>query len=313
MYLSNNGFIYDGVNSSAYGLRFLEINTTAFNQVVGSLGYQNVFLRNSKRNVVGGVNYAESAPEIDVEIISEQPISAQSLREIENWLFCQNGYKKLYIDPMCRDEGESVDPYDSNDTHNGEYERAENAVNASFDNTKIYPYIRCVFINPVEIRYASGVHGWGCTMVCDAPYATLDEVKYEIESDEMEEYVGAVGYKQFVVNVDTDLHDYTYPVIQFDVTDSGDIYWNNSSDKIDGVSRPLIVSEYAHTAPVSFSMYCNSRINRLATSTADDGVSLYDYIRMRNFPRLVRGENTIVVSDNVSKVTIEWHNRRWFL
>ena len=296
MYLSGNEFIYDGVNSTKYDLRFMEIDTEHFNKLAGTLTHQNTFLQNAKRRVINGVVYADSALEFEAEIISEKPISIRDKREIENWLFYQTSYKKLYVNPATYDEGEVVDyPY-----------MRVAPGDENFSRFRVYPYVGCVFTDPVEIEYSSGTHGWKCKVVCDAPFASLDAVKISVSSAYMQHY--GTGLNSFEFDVDTDIKDYTYPLIKFTIPDGaeGRIEWVNKSDD---ENRRFIVEGLE--SPIS--LYCNSEINRLADSTFANSTSYYSYITSREFPRLVPGTNTIIVSDNISNVEIQWQNRRWFL
>ena len=294
MDLSGNQFVYDGVNSNKYDLRFMEINTERFMSVAGALTHQTTFLNAPKRRVINGVVYSDSSPEFDVEIISEKPISVFDKREIEKWLFYQTAYKKLYVNPASKDEGEVIDlPY---------YKVDSNREN--FSNFKVYPFIRCVFTNPVAIEYASGLHGWQCTCCTDSPFATLDAVKIIEPIGSMESY--GTGLKKFNIYVDSDMPDYIFPTVKFTLNNSGSVSWKNITDS---ENREFKVDELT----AGTILYCNSETNRVSNSSGSNGDNYYPYVTKRFFPRLLPGDNKIIVGDNITSVEITWNNRRWFM
>ena len=72
-------------------------------------------------------------------------------------------------------------------------------------------YINCIFLNPTQVIYSDGLHGWRCTMETDSEMAHLPE-KTTFSS-------GAFPNQ---VIVDTDISGYTWPDVSFTFTPSGD-------------------------------------------------------------------------------------------
>jgi len=176
-----NNFEYDGINSSRYGLFFGHINTERLKQICGNLEYNQVFYPSLNRQEIHGVNKDEFPLSFDLEIISADPISYWSSREIKRWLFNSRNYKKLYTSNVKDITAEKI---------NGEKKRV---------------YVECIFINPEAIFYADGLHGWKCTCILSSGWAFQDEI--EITYNDFTEDI--------VVPVDSDNGDYIYPSFTF--------------------------------------------------------------------------------------------------
>ena len=177
MNLSGNYFVYDGISSRAYNLRFLHIETKPYTQTSGEISYKTDFYKNRKKNVIAGVSWENSPLSVEVEIISDREIDFNNKRKIEKWLFNSSNYKRLYVD---KDQDTEMERY----------------------NGKIHQqYLECTFINPIAIVYGNKVYGWKATLTASSPMALQDEIEFEITNFS----------ENFTLNADTDIDDYIYP------------------------------------------------------------------------------------------------------
>lgn len=116
-----------------------------------------------------------------MEIISAEPISYWTAKEIKKWLFNSSTYKKLYASRIKDKTIEKI---------NGEEKRR---------------YVECVFTNPEAMFYADGLHGWKCTCTLSSGWAFQDEI--EITYTDFTENI--------IIPVDSDNGDYIYPTFTF--------------------------------------------------------------------------------------------------
>jgi len=176
-----NTFEYDGINSKKYGLFFGHVDTERLKQICGNLEYNQVFYPSLNRQEIHGVNKDEFPLSFDLEIISAEPISYWSAKEIKKWLFNSLTYKKLYASRIKDNTIEKI---------NGEEKRR---------------YVECIFTNPEAMFYADGLHGWKCTCTLSSGWAFQDDIE--------------VAYTDFtediVVHVDSDNGEYIYPIFAF--------------------------------------------------------------------------------------------------
>lgn len=176
-----NNFEYDGINSKKYGLFFGHVDTERLKQICGNLEYNQVFYPSLNRQEIHGVNKDEFPLSFDLEIISAEPISYWSAKEIKKWLFNSPVYKKLYASRIKDKTIEKI---------NGEEKRR---------------YVECVFTNPEAMFYADGLHGWKCTCTLSSGWAFQDEI--EITYTDFTEDI--------IVPVDSDNGEYIYPTLTF--------------------------------------------------------------------------------------------------
>ena len=174
-------FEYDGIMSAKYGLFFGHVDTERLKQICGNLEYNQVFYPSLNRQEIHGVNKDEFPLSFDLEIISAEPISYWTAKEIKKWLFNSPTYKKLYASRIKDKTIEKI---------NGEEKRR---------------YVECVFTNPEAMFYADGLHGWKCTCTLSSGWAFQDEIE--------------ITYTDFTndidIPVDSDNGDYIYPTFTF--------------------------------------------------------------------------------------------------
>lgn len=176
-----NTFEYDGIKSAKYGLFFGHVDTERLKQICGNLEYNQVFYPSLNRQEIHGVNKDEFPLSFDLEIISAEPISYGTAKEIKKWLFSSPRYKKLYASRIKDKTIEKI---------HGEEKRS---------------YVECVFTNPEAMFYADGLHGWKCTCILSSGWAFQDEIE--------------ITYTDFTENitvpVDSDNEEYIYPTFTF--------------------------------------------------------------------------------------------------
>ena len=211
-----NNFEYDGIKSAKYGLFFGHVNTERLKQICGNLEYNQVYYPSLNRQEIHGVNKDEFPLSFDLEIISAEPISYWSAKEIKKWLFNSPTYKKLYASRIKDKTIEKI---------NGEEKRI---------------YVECIFTNPEAMFYADGLHGWKCTCTLSSGWAFQDEIE--------------ITYTDFtndiIVPVDSDNGDYIYPSFTMIADNSSakmNIQLKNKSDnsrvmEVDRVPANTVIS-----------------------------------------------------------------------
>lgn len=176
-----NNFEYDGIKSAKYGLFFGHVDTERLKKICGDITYNQAYYPSLNRQEIHGTTKDEFPLSFELEIISAEPISYWSAKEIKNWLFNSPTYKKLYASRVKDKTIEKI---------NGEEKRR---------------YVECVFTNPEAMFYADGLHGWKCTCTLSSGWAFQDEIE--------------ITYTDFTENitipVDSDNGDYIYPTFTF--------------------------------------------------------------------------------------------------
>lgn len=190
MTFTEKHFVYDGINSRQYNLIIAHIDTEAIKSLSGSVETQNFFNRNTLENTIIGQKYDDGALEVDIEFISDKPLSRVEQRKIKKWLFNHTEYKKFYIDKNEDEELERI---------NGEIKQC---------------YVNCIFTSPEIIEY-NGIYGYKAKMQLSSPFAFQDEI--EIIKTNSNAGYGDTNTPLFVrVDVDTDIEGFIYPIITID-------------------------------------------------------------------------------------------------
>ena len=200
MNLSGKHFEYAGKPSTYFGYDFIfaHIESEPLLDLAGKTNLQTTYNQKSKKRYINNIKYDESPLSFEHEIISEDPIDRNDLRKIENWLFCQNDFKPLYV---ARNEDVDIQRV------NGEFKRS---------------YLNCKFTNASKIEYGDGIHGWKITVECDSHMAWQEPITKVVTK-----FPNGI----FKVDVDTDNGDYIYPVVQILTGETGgDISIANQTD-----------------------------------------------------------------------------------
>ena len=268
-------FEYAGINSRLYGLIFANATTPRVVKIAGDGESQTIYDRRNHRQYFVGSDYSDAPITFEAEIISESErgLEQHMRREIERWLFCQNDYQKLYIDSADDVFSDTVEIID------GFQKRL---------------YLNCRFVNAEKLEYNGGIVGYKFTVECDSRMAWQDSITKVFELNLLSS--GAMGY--IVINLDTDINDYTYPRVNIQMGEYGGrllIYNNSDSENRFVRFENLDPNE-------EFEM--NGEINYISGNN-------YSKFLTHNFPRLLSGENKLTILGNVIKISFEWQNRRF--
>lgn len=276
MQFSGQHFIYDGINSRRYGLKFLHIDTEPFKKVSGTPTYQKNFYNSTKSNSIIGIKWDESPIDTEVEFISDKPISKKEKRKIEKWLFNRPQYCKLYINKREDKEIEVV------------------------DGKELQCYVECVFYEPEIIEFPSGVHGFKAKMELASPFAMQDKIKKTIISNSNNEAT------EFDIYIDTDDNDYVYPIITFENESDCNI---NTIENLSDNGNTFSLSNLSNiNILANNTIQVNSALLMITATQTEDNIQ--DYLTNQYFPRLCNGENKLKIYGH-STVSLEYSQKRF--
>lgn len=265
-------FEYGGKLSREYGLIIASMDTSRNLRLSGDISAVTIFNKRNTRNYLVDLEYKDSPISFDVEFFTDDqtPMSRETMRAVEKWLFQRGRYQKLYIDKESDCNFQTVEIID------GKEKRL---------------YFNCRFSNPERIESDSGVIGYKATLENDSAFLWQDPIVKRLSGHGAEE--------PYIVTVDTDTDDYTYPKITFRLNES--------------MSRALIVNltddnETRATEiinpPADTNIVIDSELNYISGVSTEDGAAI------QTFPRLLDGENEVIVYGDVDWVEFEFQNRR---
>ena len=186
-------------------------------------------------------------------------------------LFCKE-YRKLYFDV-------ADDPYGET------YE--------FIDNIRKRNYLNCRFLNPEKIEYNGGIVGYKATIEADSNMFWQDAVSKEYVVNNGDADVSSV----VTVNIDTDIDDYVYPKVTITMGGvGGDIIIVNNRDDNNRQTKFVGLSPYA-------SVVMKGEINYISGE-------YYNRFALRNFIRLLDGENKLTIMGDVDTIEFEYSARR---
>lgn len=275
MNLSGCHFVYAGVSSNQYNLRFVVFDTSDYLQINGDTAPVTVFNSHNNRNYFIADSLVSSPISFQAEVMNEneQQISLREQKDIERWLFNKLNYNRLYIDIADDCNG------DTYDIINGKEYRY---------------YFNCRFTNPSKILGAGGIVGYRFTVECDSYLLWQDELTKSFNLG----HSSASDTSTIKINIDSDGEEYIYPKVTFNMgAAGGDITVINRTD-----DELRFTTFKGITPEVEFQM--NSEINYIS---GNNYMKLYD----KNFIRLLPGKNQLEITGDVSKIKIEWSNRKY--
>lgn len=309
-------FEYAGVSSREYGLIIANAETKRNTNLSGTIKGVTVFNKATKSVSLVDNDYSGSPVSIDIEIVTddEQPIGRSAMREIEKWLFNRANYKKLYLDEHDDIYGETYEIID------GEQKRL---------------YLNCRFVNPSRLEYNNGVIGYKATLEADSGYWWQDAIIRTFENEDdgiaVSNEDGESSVLRVNVSVDTDIDDYVYPVITFTTGRVGGLVrMLNLSDEsaevqndIYGVVDDFNVATFSKflnalpktrmialtDIPPNTEIEVDGRINSV-TGPEKSEYDGFGNLARRAFPRLVDGDNDLIITGDVMSITVEYQNRR---
>ena len=267
-------FEYAGVSSREYGLIIATVESDKMIQLSGEITGSTIYNRASNKQFLVGNDMSESPLSFEVEFVTDDnSIMLQQRRKaIEKWLFNRHNYRKLYFDIADDCYGEM----------------------SEFDgSTRKRLYLNCRFVNPSKLEYNGGIVGYRATLEADSGFFWQDPTTRFFRLG----HVSVESQSDIVIDVDSDWDEYIYPKVSFTMGgDGGDLILINNSDD-----------------STRFTKF--SGVMGLATVTMRGEVNYvsgdyYNKFSVRNFPRLLDGNNNFTVHGNVSTITFEFQNRR---
>lgn len=255
-------FQYGDFDSSEYDLVIANMDTSRLNILQAERNVNTVFSKKNGTHYVTNVSFNNEPQSFDAEIftVCGHPIGESFLHDIEQALFKRNTFTKF----------EAIDSY-------------------GFDDV----YLNCILTNPERIENDAGVVGYKFTIVTDS-VMSWEEPKTETftfaENDN--------NPKTFSIELNTDMPDYTYPIVEFQIgSTGGDISICNNTDSLTRLT--------GFTSVPALSVFTmDSRINYLPTT-------YYEMFNHRNFIRLLNGVNNFVLTGDIVSISITYQNRRY--
>lgn len=294
-------FEFGGVSSRKYGLVIVAAESNRYTKVSGEVGVSTIFNKRNKQRSIIHNDYSNFPVSFDVDIITdnERGIMLYDRRIIEKWLFNRRDYQKFYID--MRD-----DPFaETYELVNGEQKRL---------------YLNCRFVNPLRLEYNGGIVGYKVTLEADSGMWWQDEVQTIITPKNL----SVDASSNHIITVDSDIDDYIYPRITFTTGRvGGSVSITNMTDDPTRVTQFINIPTEATIVMDGSRNYINGR-TRIVFEAVPNGSSYqivqsqtsglnsnyYEKFVRRNFIRLLDGENTLNVTGNIIRLTVEFNNRR---
>lgn len=272
--LYGSHFEYAGISSRQYGLIFAKVESDRMTKLSGELKGTTIYNRSANKRFLINTDLSESPLSFEVEVVTDSgiPIEPYFRRQIERWLFNRHNYEKLYLD-IADDFYSEMIELDGT--------------------TRKRLYLNCRLINPEKLEYNGGIVGYRATLEADSGWLWQDKTTRFFRLD----HVSVESQSNIIVDVDSDFDDYIYPKVSFTMGgDGGDLYLINNSDD-----------------STRFTKFTG--LTGLATITMRGEVNYvsgqnYSKFSVRNFPRLLDGNNNFTVHGNVSTITFEFQNRR---
>lgn len=235
-------FKYAGTLSRTYDLMVTAVSSSIMDSLYGTEENQYFYGRKARKNYLLETVRDDSPLKFSVDITRREPFSQSDLRDVEQWLFGQGGFRKFYVDPDDDFNNENVE-----------------IIN---DEPK-YLYLNCIFTNPTKLIYNGGVIGFNCTMECDSGYVWQDAVTYTFS-----------GESQFSLDVNSDITGYIYPRVTI-VTGNGEsnVRITNYTDDSTRVTR-------IESVPSNTTLILDGSINYFSNASLYDNFTWHHFIRL---------------------------------
>ena len=267
-------FEYGGISSRQYDLIIANLNTSRMTKMCVHGDGVTKYNKAANRFFFIDEDKSESKVSFDIEIVtaSGRRLEHPECRKIEKWLFCNNGYRKLYFDV-------------ADDTLRIMYEYIDGVMHRS--------YLNCRLVNPEKLEYNGGVVGYKATLEADSDMFWQDAITKQYIINSASKDTNA----NITIDIDTDSTGYIYPKVKITMgTSGGDIIICNHSDD------STRFTEFVNVSPGA-TITMNSEINYISGH-------YYEKFSNRNFIRLLDGENKLTIRGNVSMIEFEYSARR---
>ena len=267
-------FEFAGVSSRQYSLILASVNTNRDVRKSGTIESITIFNKSEKKKHIIDTDYSNSPLSFDIEIITDNDrlLEKEERRRIEKWLFNKRDYRKLYIDMADDLTGETYE---------------------FINGIRIRHYLNCRFINPEKLEYNGGIVGYKATLETDMGWAWTDAITSEYIVNNGAEDISSV----ITAKVDTDLDEYIYPKVTIKIgSTGGDIIITNNSDDTNRITKFVGISPEATIIMKGDLNYVSGQY--------------YEKFALRNFIRLLDGNNELTVIGDVVSIEIEYSARR---
>lgn len=287
MIFEEHHFEYGDFISREYGLIFAHADTSSFLSIAGDVASTYVFNKKNNTRYIIGNDYTESPLSFEIDIVTDDgmALTKENRRAVEKILFNKPYFQRLYVDLADDCMGETYEFV------NGEMKRF---------------YLNCRMMNPVKIEDGGGrVVGYKCTVECDCGYLLQDEiiVEHDLDPD--------ANSWAIDVEVRTDTNGYVYPIV---IVECGELEQGTEADPVMSFDIKNL-SDDPERATTFYNLESNVTVKMNSEINWIDGSKYENFGGRRQFPRLLDGMNRIIVSGSVngsvSKLTLEWSNRRF--
>lgn len=157
--------MYDDILSRKYNLIIANLTAERMIDIAGQKSGNFVFNKALKSRYLIDDDYTNSPLSFEVEIVTcnDRALELREMREIENWLFTNSTFKKLYVDM-------DDDPF--GETYELVYGLQQRL------------YLNCRFLNAEKLEYNGGVIGFRCTLETDGMMLWQDPVSLIVDLGE---------------------------------------------------------------------------------------------------------------------------------
>lgn len=263
-------FEYDGVLSRTYNLVIVNVDSSRLTSLSGSIQSNTIFNKNSKRKYLIDDNYRDSPLSFEVDIITDHE------RGIEI-------NQRRRIEKWLFNRSKFARLYiDIVDDPHGEMFEVTHGIQKRL-------YLNCRFINPEKLEYNGGIVGYKATVETDSPFLWQDDIE--------KTFYPNTEKRLFQFRTDFDIDDYIYPTVTISTGSKGGVI--SITNRTDDENR---VTKFV-SVPARAEFVLKGEMNYVSNN-------LYDRFSLRNFVRLLDGDNEFSVSGDVERITFRWANRR---
>ena len=263
-------FEFAGLSSRRYGLIFANVETTRYSAASGEIEGVTIFNKTCKKRILIDDDYSNSPVSFEVDIVTDDEHGIELSERREIEKWLFNKHDYRKLYLDLAD-----------DIYGETYE--------IIDGVHKQLYMNCRFINPTRLEYNGGIVGYRVTLEADSALWWQDSVT--------KTFTLSSSPSMFTVDVDTDIDDYTYPKVTITMgTTGGNVVIINSAD--DNTRQTKFIGLSANA-----SVILKGELNYVSGQN-------YAKFAYRNFPRLLDGDNSFVVTGDVASITFEFNNRR---
>lgn len=267
-------FTFGNKDSNDYKLIVANLDVERPRMLEGAYATNNFFNRAESRNYFVGNDYSSSQLSFEIEMITEDqsPIPLSQQREIEQWLFSYQGYRKFLVE-----KNEAI-----------EYEHF-----TIEDGEELHFYLNAMLTDGSRIETGCDVIGYRALLTADS------SMMWQEESSVTEDF-GETGAttNSMTVNVNTDRAGYTYPIITI----------RTDSD----AQTIRLVNTKADPSRVHWINVTSPGANITIDSNVGYTSASYNSFSHSGFPVLIGGENTLTLDGSgIVSCTVRWKNQRF--